>query len=251
MERQCGIYLDGESEQAAALSDLTRHDLRRDRPRYDLAHAGQLVIRIAPRLRELTVELQVRVRARFDVALPEITAKAEPPRELDRLDRERGRRRRDLPKGDLPPELALKVTAALRRLLGMKAIDDEWLVERVRLGVLEDPRPELVVLALPERLVVTQPVLLEELAVEGDRVVEERRRAEERVPARHCGARLRKMHGTDPAARLELDDARADERDPRLGLDSREHALEPVGERDVVRIHARDVATPQPRRGRG
>ncbi len=64
----------------------------------------------------------------------------------------------------------------------MEPVQDERLLDAVAVGDVEQPRPEVVVLALAERRVVAQPVVLEELALEDDRVVEDRR-AEERAPA--------------------------------------------------------------------
>ena len=82
---------------------------------------------------------------------------------------------------------------------------------------------------------------LEECSVERDGVVEERRAAEQRVPARHCPPRLWKVNLPRSSIGDELEDTGPDERDVGLRPEPREYALEPVWERDVVRVHPRDV----------
>ncbi len=88
----------------------------------------------------------------------------------------------DLPRRDLLRERALELAAASGGLLRVEPVQDERRVDAVALRVLQDTRPEVVVLRFPERRVVAQPGRLEHVTREYDGVVERRRR-EERPPA--------------------------------------------------------------------
>ncbi len=124
----------------------------------------------------------------------------------------------------------------------MKAVEDERFCDGIGFCEGEHSRPELEVLALAERLVIAQPVPLEELVVECHRVVEEGRGAEERVPTRHGGARFGDVDLPESPVGGELDHARADKGDLGFRLQARQDARQPVRQGDVVGVHARDVA---------
>jgi hypothetical protein len=70
--------------------------------------------------------------------------------------------------------LALELAAALRRLLGVDAVQHEWVGEVVAVGVLEQPRPQVEVLALLEARVVAEAVPVEGLALDQHRRMKER-----------------------------------------------------------------------------
>ena len=86
------------------------------------------------------------------------------PRELGALVAISGDELGDLPQRD--PPLAGRAGAsapARRRLRGVLAVEDERIAEVVAVGDGEQPRPEVVVLALAERRVVAEPVRVEHL----------------------------------------------------------------------------------------
>ena len=215
----------------------------RDGSRGDPSYRLELVATVAARFSEGAQELRIRVGAALDLSGVEVEEKPEAPGELCVLLRQPRRRRVDLGQRNATAELALQLGAAFRRLLGVHAIHDEGLLDDVGLGARQHPRPQLVVLALAERLVVAEPVPGEVLSVEHDRVVEERRGREQRVPARHRGASLRHVHGAEPTAGLHLEHARPDQHDGRPAVEAREDTLEPVRKRDVVRVHAGNAAS--------
>src|SRR5262249_4660923 len=111
------------------------------------------------------------------------------PRELRsglvELRRERG----DLPERDATLALAVQGGPTRGRLRRVLAVENERLPDVVSLGDVEQARPEVEVLALLERGVVAQPVLLEHRPIEDDRRVEEGRGEERRPPHRagSCG----------------------------------------------------------------
>ncbi len=207
-----------------------------------LTHTAQLGVRVPPGARELTKELEEGIGGLLQILRLELEPETEAPRELDVALGQRGCRCRDLRERDAPAEFALELRPTSRGLLGMEAVEDERLRDGVALRKGEHSRPELEVLALAERLVVAQPVPLEELVVERDRVVEEGRGAEERVPTRHGGATFGDVDLPESPSGGELEYARADERDLGLRLQSRQHTRQPVRESDVVGVHARDIA---------
>ena len=147
----------------------------------------------------------------------------------------------DLPERDPPLAGALEVRPARRRLCGVAPVEDEGIAEVVAVRDREEPRPEVVVLALAERGVVAEPVRVEHLAVDHHRRVEERRREERRPPH---GARPGRhpMDATDPTVVPEVDRAGPDDRRGGDGAHPRHEPLEPGRARDVVRVEARDVA---------
>ena len=89
---------------------------------------------------------------------------------------------RDLPERDPALALALERRPSRGRLRLVLAIQDERLAHVVPAGDVEQSRPEVVVLALRERRVVAQAVLVQHRPVDDDRRVEERRREQGRPP---------------------------------------------------------------------
>ena len=83
---------------------------------------------------------------------------------------------RDLAECDPPLERLLHVAATLRRLAHVDAFEHERVGEVRTLGSFEQPRPEVVVLALEVFSVVPEPV--QHLPVDEHRWVEERRAEE-------------------------------------------------------------------------
>ena len=100
-------------------------------------------------------------------------ARADPPRPFG-VDIRRDTR--DLAECDLPLERLLHVAAPLRCLPHMDAFEHERVGEVRTLGSFEQPRPEVVVLALEVFSVVPEPV--QHLPVDEHRWVEERRAEE-------------------------------------------------------------------------
>ena len=125
---------------------------------------------------------------------------------------------------------------------GWTRLQDERLGEILAVGELEQPRPEVVVLALEKRRVVTKAVVVEQLAVDEHGRMEERG-AEERVPANRqsaragCGASSRAVPSPSRSRMPPPRTARPAPPPIRLSCDSSR-----PGERDVVRVEPRDVA---------
>ena len=120
---------------------------------------------------------------------------------------------RDLVESNTTSQLLLQLRSTLRRLARVKPVEDKGFLQAVRLGVRKHAGPELVVLTLAEGLVVAEVVPLEECPVECDGVVEERRAAEQRVPARHCTPRLWKVNVPQSSVGDELEDTGPHQRD--------------------------------------
>src|SRR5206468_10488857 len=95
-------------------------------------------------------------------------------------------------------ERGLQVAPPLRRLPRVPPVEDERLRQVRALRDGEHARPELVVLALEVGRVVAEALLVEQVAVEQHRRMEERRR-EQQVPAHGGIARRHDVEGAWPA----------------------------------------------------
>jgi hypothetical protein len=161
---------------------------------------------------------------------------------------------RDLAQRDLTLERLLQFPPSQRSLARMDALVDEDLAQVVALRELEQPRPQVVVLALEECRVVPKRMALEELAVDEDGRMEEGR-AEQRMPAQGTGPAWHEMHPAQLPVGIEVPDARPDDPELRLCLHPRQLALEPLGGSNVVRVQSGDVAAgrlvQRPVEGRG
>ena len=121
---------------------------------------------------EALEKLEQRVRCRLELSVDWL-ARADTPRELGALGIQLGRDLRDLPQRDAALELALNVPSTLRRLALVNAVQQERVAEVVAVSVRQEPRPEVVVLALQIRRVVAESVQVEQLAIDQDaRMVE-------------------------------------------------------------------------------
>ena len=109
-------------------------------------------------------------------------ARAGEPGELCSASSRSGNESRDLPERDPALALALERRPSRGRLRLVLAVEDERLVDVVPVGDVEQSRPEVVVLALRERRVVAEAVLVQHRPVDDDRRVEERRREQGRPP---------------------------------------------------------------------
>ena len=170
-------------------------------------------------------------------------ARADAPGELDLSRCELRSDASDLTPGDAELELALNVAAALRGLLRMGAVEEKRLGEVVTVRHREEPRPEVVVLALEVLRVVAERVLLEHRAVEEHRRVEERR-AEERRPADLRAPARHEVERPGAIGLRQLEHGASDHGDARVSAQVCELPLEPVRQRDVVGIEPRDVGAP-------
>ena len=122
----------------------------------------------------------------------------------------------------------------------MDAVEHERLGDVGAVGMREQARPEVVVLALLEAGVVAELLRVEQVAIEDDARMEERR-AEEQVPA-HLRVRLgHQVDSSRAAVLVDLEHARADDADRSLAQ-SRELALETVWQGDVVRVEPGEIA---------
>ena len=119
-------------------------------------------------------EIDVRPCGVLDALALDRKPGADTPGELRPLGIEIGRHATDLPQRHPPLEVALEIATRLRGLAGVDAIEDERLGEVVTVRVREQPRPQVVVLALEVFRVVPQAVRLEHLAVDEDARMEER-----------------------------------------------------------------------------
>src|SRR3954467_11416299 len=98
----------------------------------------------------------------------------------------------------------------------MDALEHEPFANVVAVDERQQPRPEVVVLALLERGVVPERMHLERLAVDEDRRMEEGG-AEERVPPHRHGAGGHDMRAAPHAMLVEVRYGRAHDRGPRGG----------------------------------
>ena len=160
------------------------------------------------------------VRRRRSGPIGQRKARTGEPRELCIRRVELRNESRDLPERDPALALALERRPSRGRLRLVLAIEDERVVDVVPVGDVEQSRPEVVVLALRERRVVAQAVLVQHRPVDDDRRVEERRREQGRPPhgARAAG------HAVDRAEApvlVEVDHPRADDCAPALRVGAR------------------------------
>ena len=125
------------------------------------------------------------------------------PRELRLLRIEPGCHATHLPQRHAALEVALQTATRLRGLACVDAIEKERLGEVVAVCMREQPRPQLVVLALEVRGVVAKPVCLEHLPVDEDARMEERG-AEERSPAQGDRPDRHHVELTYSAQRIQL-----------------------------------------------
>ena len=167
---------------------------------------------------------------------------ADPPGELRLRTRELWSHAPDLAQCDSFLELALEQSAALGSLTRVDAIEDERFRKVVALGDRQQPRPEVVVLALLEPDVVAKPVPLENVSVDENRRVEVRR-AEERRPAHLGEPAWHLVETADATVIVDVQHRAAENRDLGMRSHVRELPLEPVRHGDVVRVKACDVAT--------
>lgn len=151
----------------------------------------------------------------------------------------------DLAQRDPSLEGLLNVEPGNRRLAGMYPLEDEWFRQVVSVGEREQPRPQVVVLALEERRVVSETVIIEQLAVDDHGRMEERR-AEERMPTEWNRTLGHDMSLPSAPLLVEVGHGCAEDRDPRSALDPVYLPLEPLGESDVVGVEPRDVAAGRP-----
>jgi hypothetical protein len=164
------------------------------------------------------------------------------PRELGPLAGESRLERLDLPQRHLAPARVLQLRPPRRCLRLVLTVEDECFRDVVAFGDLEQPRPEVVVLALRERGVVAQAVTLEDRAIDEHRRVEEGGREERRpadcpLPGRHP------VDGAERPVGVQVDHPGADDGRARRRADTSEDPVEPAGKRDVVRVHPRDVGS--------
>ena len=139
-------------------------------------------------------------------------------------------------------ERPLQSTARPRGLTGMHAIEHERLGQVVALGLRQQPRPQVVVLALEILGVVAKPVPLEHIALDEHAWMEERR-AEERGPAHRLRAGGHQMQGPRTARRVDVEHGAAGNSDRRARDHALELSLQPPRKRDVVRVEPGDVAS--------
>ena len=163
------------------------------------------------------------------------------PRRLGLLRPELGCEARDLSQRHLPLKGLLDVAAAQRRLPRMDALQDERLGEIPAVGELEQPRPEVVVLALEKGRVVTKAVVVEQLAVDEHGRMEERGAEEGEQPNRSGPERVA-VQRPGPSRAVEIEDAAAEHGDGRSRADPPDLRLQSPRQRDVVRVEPRDVA---------
>ena len=124
----------------------------------------------------------------------------------------------------------------------MYSLQHEWLREIVAVRKLEQARPQVVVLTLEKRRVVSQPVCVEHVPVDQHGRMEERR-AEQRLPAERTRSSRHHVRAPTPPALVEVDHGRADCGDRGLHAQPLDLALEPGVQRDVVRVEPRNVST--------
>ena len=131
------------------------------------------------------------------------------PRRLGLRRPELGRKARDLAQRHLPLEGLLDVAAPQRRLPRVDALEDERLGEIPAVGKLEQPRPEVVVLALEKGRVVTKAVVVEQLAVDEHGRMEERGAEEGEKPNRSRPERVA-VQRPGPSGAVKVEDAAAE-----------------------------------------
>ena len=149
---------------------------------------------------------------------------------------------RDLSQRDLVGERPLQVSASPRCLLRMQPVKHERRLDAVAVGHVEQACPELVVLGLSVRSVVAESVPLEDVAFQQNGVVEDRR-AEERAPAHRRAPGVVQVEIQRAPVGIDVEHPRAHDRETRARLQQLHALLEPASERDVVRVHACDIAT--------
>ena len=123
----------------------------------------------------------------------------------------------------------------------MHAFEHKRLGEIRTVAELEQPRPELIVLALQVGRVVAKPVPFEEFAIDEHRWMEERR-PEEREPTHGSRPDRIPMQGSHAAGLVEVEDRGPDRSHRRSRSDSGELRLEALRQGDVVRIKSGDVS---------
>ena len=117
----------------------------------------------------------------------------------------------------------------------MNALEHERLTQVVALGMREQPRPEVVVLTLEEGRVVAQAVRVESLAVDENCRMEERR-AEQGVPTQRPRSAREHVGAPPPAAFVEIDDGRADDRSARVEAKSLHLQTQAIWLGDIVGV---------------
>ena len=172
----------------------------------------------------------------------DLPAAAETPRELCLLGAESGCNPTDLAQRDLALKRLLQPGAAQRGLPGMHPLEHERLGEVRSLAAGQQPGPQLVVLALGVRRVITQLSAVDVVAIHQHRRVEERR-AEQRQPADARGACRVAVKRARPAGRIEIEHGGTDNcRAFTAALHSLELARESFGQRNVVGVETGDEA---------
>ena len=141
---------------------------------------------------------------RIDSVACDLPAAAQAPRELCLLAAQVGCDASDLAQSDLALKRLLQPGAAERGLPGMHSLEHERLREVRTLTARQQPRPQLVVLALRVRRVVPQLSAIDAISIHQHRRVEERR-AEQREPTdarRTCGVAVQRAR---PAGLIEIE----------------------------------------------
>ena len=125
----------------------------------------------------------------------------------------------------------------------MHPLEHERLGEVRTLAAGQQPGPQLIVLALGVRRVITQLSAVDAVAIHQHRRVEERR-AEQRQPADAHGAWRVAVERSRPARRIEIEHGGTDNcRVCTVALHSLELAREAFGQRNVVGVETGDVAS--------
>ena len=177
--RRCGIELERSADQRHALTRAVADRDAQHPPRCRLPDG-------TPRLGMTCLEPMDELDERGHGSLGELRGKAlsgsDLPGKVDVVGRELRGHASDLAPRDLELEVALNVASALRRLLGMDAVEEKRLRLVGAVADDEQPRPEVVILALEIARVVAQTLALEQLTIDEHGRMEEGR-AEEEMPA--------------------------------------------------------------------
>ena len=112
-------------------------------------------------------------------------------------------------------------------------------VDSLREG--EEPRPQVVILALEKCRVVPQSVPVEQLSIDEHGRMEEGG-AEKRVPAQRGPSTGKSVRLPAPSLSIEVDHSAPNDRNVRLRADPGQLAFEPLGHGDVVVVEPGDIS---------